>query len=123
MFDNLKINLAGQAIIIDVYGWMDGGTVTVKLATIDDTPIEIEFRQKADLRVTERNPHPGRLLLNNKVVDIRSDLEAKIITILKNAVYSEDPSHDTNDFRECLIEAIDFVETDEYVIIGKTSRT
>jgi hypothetical protein len=119
MFDNLKINSAGQAKIIDLYSWMDGGTVTVKLETIDNTPLEIEFKQKADLRVTERNPNPGRLILNNKVVDIRSELEAKIITILKNAIYSDDPSHDTKDFRESLIEAMDFIQTNDYVLLAK----
>ena len=124
MFDNLKINPAGQAKIIDLYGWMDGGSVTVKLETTDNTLFKIEFKQKADLRVTEINPNPGRMLLNNKVVDIRSGLETKIITILKNAIYSNDPSHDTKDFRECLTEAIDFVETKDYVLLARqTSNT
>ncbi len=116
MFDNLKINTSGQGEIIDIYGWMDGGTVTVKLATIDNAKFEVEFVQKADLRVTDRNPNPGRLLLNEKVVEIRSDLEANIIKILKNALYSEDPSHDNKDFRECLVEAISFVESNNYVL-------
>ncbi len=119
MFDNLKINEAGQAEILDLYAWMDGGSVTVKLATTDKTPIEIEFVQKADLRVNERNPNPGRLLINNNVVDVRSDLEAEIITVLKKACYSNDPSLDNKSFRECLNDAIKFVETNEYILIAK----
>lgn len=118
MFDNLKTNTAGQAEIIDLYAWMDGGTVTVKLATVDNAPLEIEFVQKADLRVTDINPNPGRLLLNKKIVDMRSALEAKIIYLLKNALYSENPSHDNKDFRECLEEAIRFVESNDYVLIA-----
>ena len=118
MFDNLKLNTAGQGEIIDLYAWMDGGTVTVKLKTIDNTKFEIEFVQKADIQVTDRNPNPGRLLLNKKVVDIRSDLEENIIKVLKNALYSEDPSHDNKDFRECLDEAISFIETNDYILLA-----
>lgn len=118
MFGNLKINTSGQGEIIDIYSWMDGGTVTVKLATLDNSKFEVEFVQKADLRVTDRNPNPGRLLLNKKVVEIRSDLEANIIKILKNALYSEDPLHDNKNFRKCLAEAISFVESNNYVLIA-----
>ena len=119
MFDNLKINTNGQAEIIDLYGWMDGGTVTVKLATTDSTVVEIAFVQKANLVISERNPNPGRLLLNKNVVEIRSDLEARIIALLENAIYSDDPSHDNRDFRQCLKEAIDFVATDTYASLAK----
>ena len=119
MLDNLKINSTGQAEIIDVYAWMDGGTVTVTLSTIDNTPLEVEFAQKADLKLSDINPNPGRLLLNRKVVDIRSDLEVKIINVLKSALYSNNPSHDNKHFRKCLVEAIDFVETNDYVLLAK----
>lgn len=115
MLDNLKTNTAGQAEILDIYAWMDGGTVTVKLATVDNAPLKIEFVQKANLRVTDLNPNPGRVLLNNKIIDIRSALEAKIIYVLKNALYSENPAHDNKDFRECLDEAIRFVESNDYI--------
>ncbi|HEY8938162.1 MAG TPA: hypothetical protein VIM65_23230 [Cyclobacteriaceae bacterium] len=121
--DNVKINATGQAEIIDLYGWMDGGTVTVRLATTDHSVVEIEFTQKANLQVTERNPNPGRLLLNKKVVDIRSDLEIEIITLLKNAIYSDDPSHDNKHFRESLNEAINFVSTDAYILLARQLKT
>ena len=118
MIDNLKINTTGQAEIIDIYAWMDGGSVTVKLATLNNEPFLIEFRQKADMRVTESNKYPGRLLLNNILVDIRSDLEANVIAILKKAIYSDNSLHETKDFRECLQDAIKFVETNDYILLA-----
>lgn len=119
MLDNIKINAAGRAEIIDLIAWLDGGTVTVKLATVDSSPLDIEFVQKVDLRVTERNPNPGRLLLNKKAVDIRSDLETKILAILKNALISEELPIGDKVFKTCLDDAIGFVETNDYILLAK----
>lgn len=119
MLDNIKINTAGRAEIIDLIAWLDGGTVTVKLATLDSSPLDIEFVQKVDLRVTERNPNPGRLLLNKKAVDIRSDLETKILAVLKNAIISDELPIGDKAFKTSLEDAINFVETNDYVLLAK----
>ncbi len=113
MLDNLKINLSGQAEIIDLFAWMDGGTITVILANKDNSTLEIEFTQHADLKVSDLNPNPGRLLLNKKIVDVRSDLEAKIISVLKKSRCSDKLS------QKCLDDAINFVESRQYILLAK----
>ena len=118
MLEGLKLNAHGNAEITDLYAWMDGGTVTVQLTTVNETSVEIEFVQKVFLDISERNPHPGRLLLNKQVVDLRSELETQILTILKQADFGVH-SKSARDFKDCLEEAIDFIESDAYVRLVK----
>lgn len=119
MLDNLKIDLNGKATIVDLYAFMDGGTVLVKLDTVDENKIEIRFNQKVDLRVYERNVNPAALLLNNNLVAVRSDLEKVILTAIKNAKFADTVSDLDRAFKECLDESINYVESEQYVVTSK----
>jgi hypothetical protein len=121
MLEQLKLNASGRAEILELYAWMDGGTVTVILATIDNSPCEITFTQKMIKEVTRDNPYPGWLLYNKRRVIVRSDFEAKILAILKRAVFSDHASQGAKDFKSCLKESIRFVKSNAYLKITKTN--
>ncbi len=119
MLDTLKIDSIGKASIVDLYAFMDGGTVMVKLDTGGDNEIEIRFNQKVDLRVTDRNLNPAALLLNKNLVAVRSDLEKFILTTIKNAKFADTVSESHRSFKECLDESISYVESEQYVETSK----
>jgi hypothetical protein len=85
MTDELTFNPTGQLIIEDIQLWMDGGTVTLITRDNGLNNYEIEFVQKAFLKKYDNLPYPGSLLLDKKEIEIRSELESKIISAIKSA--------------------------------------
>ena len=119
MLDTLKIDSTGKATIVDLYAFMDGGTVMVKLAAVGDNEIEIRFNQNVDLKVTDRNVNPAALLLNKKLVAVRSDLEKTLLTTIKNSKFADTVSESDKAFKECLDQSIDYIESEQYVATSK----
>ena len=119
MLESLKYNDKGQAIIKDLYAWMDGGTVSVRLASYNSEEIQIDFTQKAFFTNKHEQFPPGSLILNNYIVGIRSDLERTILNTLKKATFSDEVSYADQLVKNCLEEAIQFVESEEYLKLHK----
>jgi hypothetical protein len=113
-------NPKGQLTIEDVHAWMDGGTVTLITKDAESNNFEIEFVQKVVFEDQYDSPKPGSLLLDKKEVEIRSELESKIITGVKNAdwgtkiIESEKPL-----LGQMISECIEFVISVKYIEVAK----
>jgi len=102
--------------INSLLAWMDGGTITL-LATDDySNEFKIEFTQTMFLEKRKREFYPGSLIINEKIVAVRSDLEARIILAIRNAAFS--PKIDDLD-KSLITECLEFVLSDNYVTITK----
>ncbi|MEO6173988.1 MAG: hypothetical protein ABIP27_02450 [Flavobacterium circumlabens] len=113
-----------KIIIEDVFFWMDGGTMTLKIKKEESILYEVEFVQKMSLergkREIENKPIPGSLLLNRKEVEIRSELETEILSEIKAAEFGIKIAEKERDsLREIISEAIKFVESEDYVSVAK----
>jgi hypothetical protein len=121
MIESLKYNEKGQAIINDLYGWMDGGTVSVWLASVNSQDLKIDFTQKADFNNKLAELPAGSLVLDGHVVEVRSDLEKDILTTLKSAVFNDSLLPADRQFKNALDEAIQYVESDAYIELARRS--
>ena len=119
MLDRLKYNEEGQALIVDLYAWMDGGTVTVRFASENGDGVEVEFVQKVFFEDKQIGLAAGSLVIDNGVVSLRSELEKQVIDVCKRAIFSDEVSLEDRQFKVCLEEAIAFVESDDYILTAK----
>jgi hypothetical protein len=116
--------MKNKIIIEDIYCWMDGGTVTLKIKKDESIFYEVEFVQKAFLEKSKRasyNPLiPGSLLLNKIEVEIRSELEKEILSEIKSAEFGPKIAERENDLLKRIIsESIEFVESEDYITVAK----
>ena len=79
------IDFESKIEIEELIAWMDGGSITLKCRNKSNQEFEIEFVQNVSWDVYESQNIPGRIYLNQEVIDQRSNLETKIINGLKNA--------------------------------------
>jgi len=120
MLESLKYNATGQAVIVDLHAWMDGGSITVQLATVNGDVLNIEFVQKAHTKKVVGQFPPGSVVINSHVVSVRSSLESEMLAVLKNAIVSEQVSVADKQFIEASLEkAIEFVESAAYIDMAK----
>lgn len=109
-------NPEGKLTINSIATWMDGGTITLSATDENFNKFEIEFTQKMILEKSREKFHPGSLILNGKEIDVRSNLENKIITHLRKASYSS--KIDTFD-KQLITESVSFVLSSEYIKIAE----
>lgn len=110
--------MKNQVVIEDVFTWMDGGTVTLKLKK-DKEFFDVEFVQKMVLS-RKKTPRPGSLLLNEKEVEIRSELEQKLLSELKTAKFGTTIIEREKELLKKIIsDSINFVESEDYIKIAK----
>ena len=120
MLESLKYNATGQAVIVDFHAWMDGGSITVQLATVNGDVLNIEFVQKVHTKKVVGQFPPGSAVINSQVVPVRSSLESEMLAVLKNAIVSEQVSVADKQFIEASLEkAIEFVESAAYIDMAK----
>lgn len=120
--------------------WLDGGTMTILGHTETGDKCQIRLNQK----VFDSYSHPGRLFFDKTLIEVRSNVEAVIIELLRSAaiqvsepepvasknqisknalILSDDikevidnsPEENLRKFRD---EIIAFVESDEYVALA-----
>jgi hypothetical protein len=107
-------------IIEDVHCWMDGGTITLKMKKNESLFYDVEFVQKVSLTNREKLPLPGSLLLNNKEIEIRSELETEIVSEIKFAEFGDKILESEKTLLKKIIsEAVEFVESEEYINLAK----
>ena len=107
-------------IIEDVHCWMDGGTITLKMKKNESLFYDVEFVQKVSLTNREKSPLPGSLLLNNKEIEIRSELETAILSEIKVAEFGAKILESEKELLKKIIsEAVEFVESEEYIKVAK----
>lgn len=113
-------NPAGKLTIEDVQTWMDGGTVTLLARDKESKSFEIEFVQKAFIKKGDNLPYPGSLLLDQKEIGIRSELESKIISAIKVADWGEKITEKEKGLlREMIDECVAFISSDRYLEVSK----
>ncbi|MCP2026148.1 hypothetical protein L1276_001288 [Flavobacterium sp. HSC-32F16] len=112
-----------EIVIEEVLFWMDGGTITLKMKKDNSVFYEVEFVQKMLLEKSTKDyvkPTPGSLRFDGKDVDIRSELEKKLLLEIKIAEFGPDISKKERDsFKRVILEAIDFVESEDYIAVAQ----
>ena len=117
------IDFESNVEIDDLGAWMDGGSVTLKCNNTLNQEFEIEFVQSLSMGYNEGQKIPGRIYLNNVLVEQRSDLEKRIIRSLVNSTFKEEGDYD----RRILEEKLNYVKSECYISdqsrIEKIKRT
>jgi hypothetical protein len=120
MKSQLTFNPTGQLTIEDVHAWMDGGSVTLVTRDRDSNQFEIEFVQKAFLKKQDNLPYPGSLLLDKQEIEIRSELESKIISSVKTADWGQKIiEKEKKLLRQMITDCVDFITSDKYIEVSK----
>ncbi len=94
--------------ILEVQVWMDGGSVSIRCSNSEGNEYIIEFQQHMILNTSADGKMPGRIYLNNKLVQERSELEKRIIFLLEKRIKRR---------KDKLIiqEKIDYVQSNQYL--------
>jgi hypothetical protein len=113
-------NPKGHLIIEDVQVWMDGGTVTLITRDKKLNNFEIEFVQRVSLVKVNNLPYPGSLLLDRIEVEVRSEIESKIIAAVKSADWGQRiVEKEKGLLRQMISECLDFITSDKYIHVSK----
>lgn len=100
-----------KVIITELSAWMDGESVTIKCQNSTMGKFEIEFVQNVMWVWYEGQKIPGRIYLNNELVEQRSDLEKKLIGLLGTAQFEDKGPCDD----QLLHEKINYIKSKEYL--------
>lgn len=90
---------------------MDGGSITLKCKNKLDQEFEIEFVQNVSWEIHSDQNIPGRIYLDQKIVNQRSHLETQMINRLKTAVIKSKNLLD----QKMLDEKLDYVSSENYL--------
>ncbi|MEQ6124496.1 hypothetical protein AAON49_09865 [Pseudotenacibaculum sp. MALMAid0570] len=117
-----QIDFASRIHITDNYVFMDGGSLSLTCKDKNGLKFNIDFIQRVFWEIYSWDKIPGRIYLNNVIVEQRSEEEKKILHSLENPIYLCG-----TDFEECLKESIKYVKSDKYLsdvqkIVIKTNR-
>ena len=105
--------------INDVQIWMDGGSITIKCSDSDNNDYTMGVQQHMILKTSPNGKMPGRIYLNNKLVEERSDMEKAILSNLEKAMTSIQSSIQTDD-KIIIQEEINYIRSEQYIINNKT---
>jgi hypothetical protein len=107
----LDIDLTSKIIVTELMAWMDGGSVTLTCKNAKNEAFNIEFTQNVIWEVPKPSKIPGRIYLNEELIEQRSELENLIIKNLENSTFFERQNLD----KRILAEKINYVKSDEYL--------
>lgn len=109
LFENISIS--------NFAAWMDGGTLTFNCISKNGNNFEVTLSQYVILDIPKKLNNsiklPGRIYINDNLVEIRSTLEKNLITALKEVVLSNGGLLKME--KECLIKHISYLESEHYV--------
>jgi hypothetical protein len=100
--------LIDEINILEVKAWMDGGTVTIICSNSKGIEFTIEFQQHTILISSPEGKMPGRIYLNKKLVEERSEIEKRILYILKKSIIEGKD-------KLLIQEKIDYIQSSEYL--------
>ncbi len=107
----MDISFDSQIVIEDIAIWMDGGTVILKCFNNERQNFSIEFTQSVLFEIYEfYNRLPGRLYLNEKIAEQRSELEEKIIKAIERVSFKKKELDN-----KIIFEKIKYIESQEYL--------
>lgn len=115
----MKIDFTSKIIIREVQSYMDGGSAIFICKNDSNQEFQIEFVQNVFWEILEsHNRLPGRIYLDDKLVDQRSELEGFIIKSLENSSFIS-----TKIEKTILKEKIKYVKSEQYLIDVKKVKT
>jgi hypothetical protein len=102
--------------ISEVKIWMDGGLISIEGIIPDiKESVEILFQQHMLLKVSPDNKIPGRLYLNDELVEERSELEEKVLRLLESSIRTGNSHLDEGD-KSIIQDGIDYVRSDQFEV-------
>ena len=138
LFGKKLADLPDSITLVDSNYWLDGGSTTLHAVSESDKKHLIHLNQ----RMIPGSKNPGRLLFDNALIQVRSDLETRIIQLLTSAkvdaedgppptqsknrlilgddiknVMENSPAANIEKFRRAIIE---YLQSDEYLEIART---
>jgi len=117
------IDFKSKIEIEELFTWMDGGSITLKCKNEKNQEFEIEFVQNLSWDFYESQKIPGRIYLNNMLIDQKTILEVQIIEGLKSVTLKHKNSLD----QKILSEKLEYVNSEKYLTdqskIIKVKRT
>ncbi|MFY0628808.1 MAG: hypothetical protein JXR05_00425 [Flavobacteriaceae bacterium] len=107
----MEIDFKSTIDILDIYSWMDGGSVTLKCKDRKRQKFDVEFKQNVFWEVYPSSQIPGRIYLNEILIEQRSELENQLLKSLTKSVFSiiDDIG------KRLLIEKIEYVKSEKYL--------
>ncbi len=98
---------------------MDGGSITLNYTDQSDQIQTIEIVQNVSVEFyKELSKIPGRIYVNNELIDMRSSEEIYVVEQLKNNINCQ---HNKLD-KAILIEKIEWIESNEYLELQPTIK-
>jgi len=138
LFGKKLVDLPKSITLVESNYWLDGGSITLHAISEAGEKHLIHLNQ----RMIPGSKHPGRLLFDNTLIQVRSEAEARIIELLRLAkvdaddalppaqpknrlILSDDirhvlqnsPAANIEEFRR---EFIEYLQSDEYLEIART---
>jgi hypothetical protein len=102
----------GTKIVIENFGiWMDGGSIILQCRNEAREEFELYFMQGATFNYYQGMRVPGRVYLNDKLVEQRSSLEEEIVAGLSNATF-ESPDLQIS---QVLEERLQYITSEQYL--------
>jgi hypothetical protein len=121
-------SLPSSIIVLHAEYWLDGGTITIAGISDDGMPHTVALGQQ--MFPDEKNA--GCLYFDKEIVPIRSELERRVINLLKSAriSYTPGPMHNPrisdaeqeDDTRRLCAKLVALVESDEYTTFHRSSH-
>ena len=108
----MEIDWSSKTTIKQLHVWMDGGSVTLVCFNMKHQSFTIEFVQNVFWEVPKSSKLPGRIYLNNELIEQRTGLEIKLLENLKKAILIRTSSFDEN----ILLEKINYAESNQYLV-------
>jgi hypothetical protein len=109
LFENLSIT--------NFATWMDGGTLTFNCISKNGNNFEVTLSQFVNLDIPEKTNEslilPGRIYINDNLVEIRSTLEKDLIVALKANMLNKGGLLKME--KKCLVNHITYLESEDYV--------
>ncbi|WP_394751350.1 hypothetical protein [Spongiimicrobium salis] len=97
--------------------WMDGGSITLSFRNETHEELTIDLQQFVNTEYyAEISKIPGRVYLNNKIIDKRSLPEKLVLEFLKNNVLNQLIGLEN----EILLKQIHWIESKDYVNLVPT---
>lgn len=108
---NMKCNIE-EWIFMELKIWMDGGSITLNYVDKSNGVNLIELVQNVSITYCEEVSRiPGRIYINDELVEIRSKLENEILKKISNDLINQETDSD----QKILLEKIEWIKSNEYI--------
>ncbi len=80
---------------MDLHFWVvpDGGTLMLSLSNLKGETISIDITQSIDLEIDPDILLPGRMYINEKLIELKSSEETELLLLLKKLITDQKLGH------------------------------